>query len=259
MQRKLWSEDEDEFLKACIEAGWYHKEIALELDRTVGSIQGRTGNLNIKSNNFKAYTNKEVDVILEDRNLVRLENYINNSTKIKFKCLKCSNIWKAQPSNIFYGKGCPSCANNLILTNKEFDKKLINRSIKRIDNYIDSHTKINFKCLACNNIWDSIPTNILSGRGCPNCAIYGFKENKPAVTYCIYFKELDLYKVGITNNFISRMKQFGYKPEIIFVREFELGKDAKELETQWLENIKDYKINTGELKSGNTETFKYGY
>jgi len=30
--RKSWEEDEIEFLTACIEAGWIHKDIALELE-----------------------------------------------------------------------------------------------------------------------------------------------------------------------------------------------------------------------------------
>ena len=30
-----------------------------------------------------------------------------------------------------------------------------------------------------------------------------------------------------------------------------------DLESKWLKNVQEYKINTGLLKSGNTETFRY--
>ena len=53
------------------------------------------------------------------------------------------------------------------------------------------------------------------------------------------------------------MLNFGYKPEIIFIREFNNGKDAFLLEKEWLLNLKEYLVNTNKLKSGNTETFYY--
>lgn len=59
------------------------------------------------------------------------------------------------------------------LTNKAVDDRLYNRKIKRLDNYIDIDTKINFQCLvqSCGYTWSAKPDNILNnGRGCPKCA-----------------------------------------------------------------------------------------
>jgi len=203
----------------------------------------------------KTLTNEEIDNRLENKTFKRLSNYINIKTKLKFECLICNNIWKARPDIITEGHGCPSCA-DISLNNEIIDNRLKNRSIKRIDNYINDKTNINFQCLKCNNIWRATTNNVTRNRGCPICAKSGFKEDKPAVTYCIYFKEFDLYKVGISNNYIGRMYTFGSKPEIVFIREFEHGKDARKLEAQWLENIKEHLVNTGSLRSGNTETFR---
>ena len=73
----------------------------------------------------------------------------------------------------------------------------------------------------------------------------------------MYFKNLTIYKIGVTNNIQKRLKTFGYKPEVILILNFKTGKEAKELESIWLKNILPYKINTGLLRSGNTETFEF--
>ena len=124
-----------------------------------------------------------------------------------------------------------------------------------LEPYINNKTKVLHKHI-CGYIWNTTPHNILSGYSCPNCAISGFKDNLPGATYCIYFQEYDLYKFGISNNYQQRFKQFGSKPETIFIREFDIGLEARELETEWSKNVDHLKINTGLLKSGNTETFK---
>ena len=42
-------------------------------------------------------------------NIVNVETYQNNNVKILFHCLKCDYEWKAIPSNILKGSGCPHC------------------------------------------------------------------------------------------------------------------------------------------------------
>lgn len=198
-----WTEDEIEFLKACLDSGWTHQEIAEETEgkRTLISIRSITSKLHIKSKNKKAYSNIEIDNKIQNKGIKRLEDYKNNFTKYKFKCLICNTIWETTIHIILSGNQGLPC-------------------------------------------------------GCPSCANHGFNSSSPAITYCIYFPDIDLYKVGITNNLTNRLKQFGQKATVIFTREFDLGIDAKELETKWLDNIKDYKVNTGLLKSGNTETLR---
>lgn len=38
-----------------------------------------------------------------------LDCYIDDMTKIRFKCTRCGHIWFAKPNNIRQGKGCPLC------------------------------------------------------------------------------------------------------------------------------------------------------
>ena len=46
------------------------------------------------------------------------------------------------------------------------------------------------------------------------------------------------------------------KYELILERYFNLGSEAVKLEKLWLSNIHYLKVNTGLLRTGNTETFR---
>ena len=107
------------------------------------------------------------------------EVYVNNSTKLKHKCLICGYLWEAIPNNILKGHGCPNCAKGLISiarskTHEEFLEDF-NRSnpfkdqIKILGTYFKSHECIECQCLVCNSIWKCSPSNLLKGYGCPYC------------------------------------------------------------------------------------------
>lgn len=129
--------------------------------------------------------------------------------------------------------------------------------LELLEEYINAKTPILHKH-SCGHTWKVRPNCIIKGQGCPKCADHNFDNIKTGYTYLIYFKGLDLYKVGKTGNMTKRFWSFNnYKPELIFYRKFELGLDAALLEKQWLMNIRHLKVNTGKLKSGNGETFEY--
>lgn len=73
------------------------------------------------------------------------------------------------------------------------------------------------------------------------------------IIYVVYFSDLFLYKVGITNNVEYRIKQFGHLCVILKTEECETPQEAAELERDLLKSVT--LINTGYLNSGNTETF----
>lgn len=120
--------------------------------------------------------NQIIDDRIKERNIQRIENYINSHTSILFKCLvfSCNLEWKALPSNILNKKsGCPKCSNRLILNNQIIDERLSSLNIKRIGDYINGLTKIDFRCLitTCNYIWKTTANNIIFNlSGCPKCA-----------------------------------------------------------------------------------------
>lgn len=124
----------------------------------------------------KKLTNEIVDQRLIGRNIKRLDQYINIGTAINFQCLEedCQYIWTATPDSILGAlSGCPKCAKSSYLSNDIIDQKLVGRNIKRIDDYINNHTNINFQCLIfeCNYIWKTAPSHIISNlSGCPSCS-----------------------------------------------------------------------------------------
>jgi predicted nucleic acid-binding Zn-ribbon protein len=127
-----------------------------------------------------------------------------------------------------------------------------------LEEYLGANIKILHQHEVCGHLWAVKPNGLLSGYGCPKCATSGFQPNKSAITYLIYFHALDTYKVGITNRSIkARFSEEPQPYEVILERHFDKGKEAKELETKWLNNLKPFLYNTNELKSGNTETFIY--
>ena len=135
---------------------------------------------------------------LKEKNIqvIPLEEYINAYTKIKFKCKLCNYEWFSTPTNVLNKrKFCPNCSHiineksidnrlqtldmqktkevdNIIRRSEEFKEKmfLINPQIEIIGEYINNSTKIKCKCFRCNHIWMSLPTNLVKGRGCPNCS-----------------------------------------------------------------------------------------
>lgn len=126
-------------------------------------------------------TNEQVDRILDGYSVKRIGNYIGNNIPILFKCLNinCGHEYPTQPSSVFKGSGCPKCYGNVLLTNDEIDRRLINRSIRRVSNYINQRSELEFQCLNddCLHKWTVRPAQVLHQHtGCPLCNVPGHNE-----------------------------------------------------------------------------------
>ena len=109
------------------------------------------------------------DLKANNINIVCLEEYINNSTKILHKCLVCGNTWKVRPYSVLNGSGCPYCSGKIKKTTEQYKEELKDRSIEVLEEYINAHTKILHKCNICGNTWKATPHDILRGTSCPTC------------------------------------------------------------------------------------------
>jgi len=100
-------------------------------------------------------TNTTFDLRAKGKYITRLGDIKGTAKPCKFKCDKCSFIWTTQPSYIVNcDSGCPRCKNTLKLTDKKIDSSLIGRDILRIGKLKGNNkTKIEFKCLKCENVW----------------------------------------------------------------------------------------------------------
>ena len=104
-------------------------------------------------------------------NIEIIGDYVNDSTKIKVKCLKCNKTWEARPNTLVRGKGCPYCANNIKKTTKQFINEMqeYNPFIEVKGEYETAHTPIKVKCKICGNEWKAKPYRMLHGARCLNC------------------------------------------------------------------------------------------
>lgn len=126
----------------------------------------------IKLGDSKRFTNENIDSYLIDKkiNIKRIGNYISDRAKIEFLCLICTYSWETAPSHIKQGTRCPNCANSFC-NNEKIDNCILECifNIKRLDNYIDSFTKMNWECTICNKTWKTTASAIMDGSGCPHC------------------------------------------------------------------------------------------
>lgn len=167
-------------------------------------------------------------------------------------------------------KGCykcgilkTSCSKNY--TTKQFIEKANvihnNKYVYNKTEYINSVTKITITCHKHGD-FKQIPSDHLSGKGCINCANYGFKADKPAILYYLKVTTEDnkvLYKIGITNNSIKqrfKLKDL-QKIEILKQEEFQNGQDALNKETKIKQKFKEYRYIGPDIliSNGNTELF----
>jgi len=135
----------------------------------------------------------------------------------------------------------------------------IPKEFKVLEPYKNNRTSILHQH-TCGHTWKVRPSHILRGSGCPKCTKHGFNPGKPAIAYLIHFYALGIYKIGITNRSVeARFKSEPQPYEILMVRRFEKGEEALNIEREWLDNLKHYLYNSGELLSGNSETFTEVY
>lgn len=107
---------------------------------------------------------------LNDKGIKLLENYTNMRDSLLHECNTCENIFKSSPKSIKSSLyGCPVCSGKKFNLKKY--KELLPNDILVEDNYINTNTKINHKCVKCGSSWKTKPNYILHmGTGCPNCS-----------------------------------------------------------------------------------------
>lgn len=131
-----------------------------------------------------------VELKLKNSNITVLSEYINCSTKIKAKCLKCNNVWETNPNSLLQGHGCPVCANNTKKTQERFESELkeYNSHIEVLGKYKNAITPLKVRCKICGNEWFAKPHRLLHGAQCNNCI-------KPHTSFMEQFILVSLKKV----------------------------------------------------------------
>ncbi len=114
-----------------------------------------------------------------------LSEYKGNKKPIKCRCLIDNNIWETRPINLLRGVGCPKCGINKTKkvnskNHEDFiiELKTTNPNINVLTKYTNAKTKVKCECVICGHIWESIPDNLLKGKGCPKCKLIKQSERQ---------------------------------------------------------------------------------
>lgn len=122
--------------------------------------------------------------------------------------------------------------------------------------YVDNKTHIDVTCKVHGN-FPITPGNLLTGKGCPSCAKYGYRNNIPGTLYVLYNGELT--KLGITNvEVAARLKQLNKKGKNFVVVSqylFADGKNASDLEMTLLRELRKTHEQPSDKFDGSTECF----
>ena len=153
---------------------------------------------------------EEIGIINPDIEIIG--KYEGNKKHIGVICKRCGNQYDSTPNNLLSGKRCKICANidngkNKRKTNIQFIKELLDLDlgIIALDEYQGKETKINFQCTK-GHIWESRPSDILHGYGCPFCSgnkvLKGFNDmwtTNPDMARMLLYNDLG-YKLSEGSN-----------------------------------------------------------
>ena len=111
------------------------------------------------------------EIKITNPSILVLGNYVNCSTKIEVKCLKCNHIWNTVPNSLSQGHGCPICARNQKKSHQQFVLEMygLNPYIEILGEYKTAHNPLAVRCTICNHEWSAKPSRLLNGAQCTNC------------------------------------------------------------------------------------------
>jgi len=136
---------------------------------------------NMRSSNFPCMMcyrednyNRLVNIVKKKGGILKtkFEDYENFNSRISLEC-KNGHSWKTNASSVVHtDTWCKKCIEISLRKNvDDITKILKNKNIICLDieDYNNSKSKLNFKCLECNHIWNVTASHVMSDTGCPKC------------------------------------------------------------------------------------------
>lgn len=118
-------------------------------------------------------TCEEYDISIADSGFIRIDEYINTNTTIRYKCKICGRIYRCKPK-AFKAMKCQCISHKEKYLESIKDKKII-----LIGTFVNVCTKTEHKCLECGLEFETEPRNITRGvNGCPSCSGKKFSIDK---------------------------------------------------------------------------------
>jgi len=195
-----------------------------------------------------------------------LVEYISAKVKVEVVCKEHSSFWQT-PNEHLSGRGCPSCAKNIVrrprLTQQEFISMCKQQHGDKYDYsgtvYRTMDDLVNIVCKEHGMFSQSSRAHSV-GKGCQKCMKTGYRTNKPGVFYVLQSSD-GTTKVGITNRKVGvRAKEIadssGKDFTVSFFIKFQDGEVAKKLEEIVLKQLSEECFKTDDKHDGHTECFK---
>ena len=157
--------------------------------------------------------NQIINEIESHHRVTVIDNNVQKDT-ILVRCNFCGNIYNGNKYILQHGSGCDVCNRKLagISLTKPKDQFIeemyfVNPNIRIESQYINAKTPVNCTCLLCFNNWDTLPTNLLRGHGCPSCVSSNMEKNTEMVLqkWKIHYKTQVKFKdlIGLGGGFLS--------------------------------------------------------
>lgn len=212
-------------------------------------------------------TSEEIQTQLNsnNRNIVITSIRTRETPQVSCLCTICSYEWNATPSALLNGRktGCPSCAGKVKGSKKKLSDLFFNfgHNVDVVGEYVNNYTPIRCLCNECNGFFYPLPSTVIYGSGCPDCAYRGGTPKGPAYLYYIRIQhENTLYwKIGITTKSVVESRfpnQERPKITLLYKFLFEDGRAAKNAEKNILRMFRQYKLRGNKiLLTGNSEIF----
>lgn len=103
------------------------------------------------------------------------ETYHGVSVPMIYRCVHCGYVGRLRFNDLRKSHGCRNCSiKRTALAQKldfqKFKADQQERGIEVISSvYVNSHTKVELRCVQCQHSWMATPSHIRGGSGCPRC------------------------------------------------------------------------------------------
>lgn len=107
-----------------------------------------------------------------------LDEYVNNSTKLRFLSRTCGHKFLQTPTCHLRGNGCPECNINVRTTQRRKSparflaeaRSIHGSRYEYLSSYLNDGTHVRILCKTCGHVFLQTPSQHLQGTGCGRCA-----------------------------------------------------------------------------------------
>jgi len=211
------------------------------------------------------WTVRRAEQVFRRAKRIPLEPFVSANKPLLLRCEKCDHTARSRPSSLLGSKGwCNNCKPTARWTEEKAVQVMRAAGMEPLEPYKLAKAPWKSKCLACGTIGSPAVANIANGQGgCLVCGNFGFDVRKPTTLYVLLNRQMNAFKVGITNTGSTRLRSLGrvgFVPGKLY--RFSHGSEPLHIETLLLRFLRNdlnlrQALSASQMKGvgGATETF----